>query len=146
MSTLQKMKSCHLRMLTFSWNDWSNMMLRLTVHPGGIYTVYIQHCYPNSQTGGEVSAQSSLTLCGYVILSFGGVLSYSMCLWLWGGAPWTVNIGRAREGRRLLCVLQGLSVCQTHYQSLLPPLLSVSLSFTATFSLSSFLSHCQIYP
>lgn len=47
--------------------------------------------------------------------SLGGVLSYSMCPWLWGGAPWKVNIGQAGEGRRLHCVWLGLrAVCQTH--------------------------------
>lgn len=35
------------------------------------------------------------------------VLCYSMCLCLWGGAPWTVNIGPAGEGRSLLCAWHG---------------------------------------
>lgn len=131
---LQKLKSWHLHMRPFSRGDWSNMMLKLIVHPGK-NIVYIPHSCPDSHTGGEVSAQSSITQCGYVVSCFGSVLSCSMCLWLWGGAPWTVNIGQAREGRRLLCVLHSLSVCQTH--SLLPLLLSVSLSFIFTVSLQT---------
>lgn len=110
---VQKLKSWHLHMRSFSRGDRSNMMLKLTVHPGK-NIVYIPRSCPESHAGGEVSAQSSITQCGYVISRFGSVLSCSMCLWLWGGAPWTVNIGQAREGRRLPCVLHGLSVCQTH--------------------------------
>lgn len=127
---VQKLKSWHLHMQPFSRGNRSNMMLKLIVHPGK-NLVYIPHSCPDSHTGGEVSAQSSITQCGYVVSRFGSVLSCSMCLWLWGGAPWTVNIGQAREGRRLLCFAQLLSVSHSlvccHYFCL-SPCLSFSLS------------------
>lgn len=128
-------------MLKSFWDDRSNMLLKLIVYPGK-FILYIQHW----KTGGEVWVQPSITLCGFEILSFGSVLSFSMCLWVWGGAPWTVNISQAREGRRLRCVLHNLSVCQTHYRSQLPLLPSIShfyCSFFLTdiFSLSFHILH-----
>ena len=36
-------------------------------------------------------------VCECILKASASVLSYSMCLWLWGGAPWRVNIGPAGE-------------------------------------------------
>lgn len=84
-----------------------------------IYTVYPTLLVRQADRWKGLCAVSiSLYMCGYVKVfsELLHVLAYSMCLWLWGGAPWAVNIGQSREGRRLLCVWHGLSVCQTHYQ------------------------------
>lgn len=73
------------------------------------------------------SALHRLFICVWMYSqSLGGVLSYSMCLWLWGGAPWKVNIGQAGEGRRLHCVWLGLR--QSSVSDTPNPPFSVSLS------------------
>lgn len=139
--TLMK-SSSHSPMLKLSWVECSIMEQQLIIHPGE-FILYIQ-------TGAEVSAQSGISLffVGTWVYSQRSVsvLCYSMCLCLWGGAPWTVNIGQAGEGRSLLCAWHGpVSVSDSlpaESTATIPlrlapsPLLSSSLFFSSVFFFS----------
>lgn len=69
----------------------------------------IYSVYPEGWRGFQRSPVSPSIYVGMWVYSQRSVsvLCYSMCLRLWGGAPWTVNIGQAGEGRSLLCAWHG---------------------------------------
>lgn len=106
---------------------------RMEQHGAWVNSPFRRVCFMSvtpSPKGRKLERPSALH-CPFICVwmysqSLGGVLSYSMCPWLWGGAPWKVNIGQAGEGRRLHCVWLGLR--QSSVSDTPNPPFSVSLS------------------